>query len=782
MSAVWQVSRAAVKRRKVQTFVIGLVVLTSTVALVVALGLLDAASTPFDRTFDQQYGAHLVVTFDPAKATGAQLAEAAHRPGVTAVSGPFAQVVLTAPPTRTNPPPGVDYPAPGPITVVGRADPGGPVDRVDLWDGRWVSGPGEVVLMRPPGQEFGVNERVGSRILLPDAPPLTIVGFASSLSQSAGAWVTPGQMAALHPTATQLLLRFAHADTDGQVAAGLAAVTAGLPPGASLGSLSYLAVKQDMTGTARAYVPFLLGFGVLGLVVAVLIVANVVSGAVVSGFRHIGVLKALGFTPNQVVSVYLVMVLAPGVAGAVLGTGLGHLAAQPLLRMVFQGFHAGYFSATLSPWVEVLTLLGMPATVLLAALVPALRAHRLSAARAISAGSAPRAGRGLRVQRRLSGTRLPRAVSLGLGLPFARPGRTALTLASLALGVTTVTLATGLASSVNALMLTSKEDVQTVVYVGDASVAGQVQPKLTDQQIDSTLRALPGAARVAAAAPVQLHVVGADQGAWVWFLRGDSATVGGALLKGRWLNGPGEVVAPTPFLRKYGLSVGSRLTLELNGRQQAVTVVGENLDGNADSMDAGWGALTALTSEQAAHRYVNQYWVGLAPGADVGAYDNAVKAAEPGLEPAARGGTNSITVSIVGSTSVLTLLLSTVAALGVFNTVVLNARERRRDLGMLKSIGMTPRQVRVMMVTSMAALGLAGGVLGVPVGIAVHHVIIPAMTDAAGFGLPPGVMAVWHLPLLALLVLAGIAIAVLGALVPAHSAARLTIAEVLRNE
>ncbi|MFD0328207.1 FtsX-like permease family protein [Streptacidiphilus monticola] len=59
--------------------------------------------------------------------------------------------------------------------------------------------------------------------------------------------------------------------------------------------------------------------------------------------------------------------------------------------------------------------------------------------------------------------------------------------------------------------------------------------------------------------------------------------------------------------------------------------------------------------------------------------------------------------------SILTLLLGTVAALGVFNTVVLNTHERRRDLGMLKSIGMTPRQVTVMTFTSMAPWGCWAG-------------------------------------------------------------------------
>lgn len=167
MSAVWRASRAAVRRRRLQTFVIGLVVLTSTVTLVVALGLMAAASAPFDNAFAQQRGAQLTVTYDAADVTDAQLGQTARRPGVTAVAGPFAETVLTAPPDNKLPVPGVDTPPLGPITFVGRADPGGPVDRVDLWTGRWVQRPGEVVLMRPPGETFAKYEEVGSRSWYP---------------------------------------------------------------------------------------------------------------------------------------------------------------------------------------------------------------------------------------------------------------------------------------------------------------------------------------------------------------------------------------------------------------------------------------------------------------------------------------------------------------------------------------------------------------------------------------------------------------------------------------
>src|SRR5688500_4454025 len=90
MSAVWRAARAAVRRRRVQTFVIGLVVLLSTTTIVVALALLEASSAPFDRAFARQQGAHAVAVYDRAKVTDAQLA--GQRTGVAAMAGPFGQV------------------------------------------------------------------------------------------------------------------------------------------------------------------------------------------------------------------------------------------------------------------------------------------------------------------------------------------------------------------------------------------------------------------------------------------------------------------------------------------------------------------------------------------------------------------------------------------------------------------------------------------------------------------------------------------------------------------
>lgn len=174
-----------------------------------------------------------------------------------------------------------------------------------------------------------------------------------------------------------------------------------------------------------------------------------------------------------------------------------------------------------------------------------------------------------------------------------------------------------------------------------------------------------------------------------------------------------------------------------------------------------------------------EYYLTLAPDAAGQTSLDAVTEIDPGLHPTLVGANATDTPAVVGFSAVFTVLLIAVAALGVFHTVLLTVRERRRDLGVLRSIGMTPRQVMAMTVTSVTALGAVGGLLGIPFGMAAHRLLV----DNVGYVVfPESMKDVWDAPDLAGLALAGIVIAVLGALIPAHSAARLTIARVLHNE
>jgi len=780
VSAVWRASRGAVRRRRLQTVVIGIVVGLSTAMSVVALGLLAASAAPFDHAYAKQSGAHVIAAFDPAKVSNAALSEAAKRPDVDAVAGPFAAATLDF--TMG------DDSTPLSFTTVGRADPGGAVDRLNLWKGRWATAPGEIVLNQnpvepdihlggPPGSE---SDLLGTKLTVPGGPTLTVVGLAFTVSESAAAWVAPEQMAALHPTTTQMLYRFTQAGTPAQVTSSLSAVTTGLPSGSLIGSRSYLTLRAIAAAEPGTFVPFLVVFGCLGIAVAVLIVANVVSGAVVAGFRHIGMLKALGFTPTQVMAVYLTMVSIPAIAGSVLGAAIGNLLATPLLNNAFSKYGAG--DVGVAPWVDIVVLLGIPLVVALSALLPALRARRLSATEAISAGSTQHTGRGLWIQRWLSGTRLPRSVSLGLGLPFARPARSALTLAAVVLGVASVTFAIGLGKSVtsyqNADIRSGEHQIEVYVPSPPTHAPAEAKAQVSRPAVEALLRSTPGAMHLFGTATLPLQRAGTTQDARVQFYREDATSLHYRMLKGHWLDGPGQVVASERFLKQAGLAVGDTLDLDGSGKRTRVQIVGQVLN-TSRMLLSNWDTLARIAPDT----QVDGYEVQLKPGTDVRAYMTKVQASNPalGLESTDEGA-NEFIVILFSTISLLTLMLGSVAALGVFNTVILNARERRRDLGMLKSIGMTPRQVTLMMVTSMAALGAISGLLGLPIGVAAHRLVIPIMMRSAQIGTPDFILQVYPGTLLVLLALAGIGIAALGAFLPARAASRATIAEVLRSE
>jgi putative ABC transport system permease protein len=136
-------------------------------------------------------------------------------------------------------------------------------------------------------------------------------------------------------------------------------------------------------------------------------------------------------------------------------------------------------------------------------------------------------------------------------------------------------------------------------------------------------------------------------------------------------------------------------------------------------------------------------------------------------------------LALVGS---LALLLAVAAGLGVLSTVMLQTRERAYHMGVFRAVGMTPRQTIAMVVCSVAGIGLVAGLVAIPAGIALVRYLVPAMGAAAGTGMPPSYLDVYSGGELAGLVLAGVAIAVAGALLPAAWAAGSSTSSVLRAE
>ena len=134
---------------------------------------------------------------------------------------------------------------------------------------------------------------------------------------------------------------------------------------------------------------------------------------------------------------------------------------------------------------------------------------------------------------------------------------------------------------------------------------------------------------------------------------------------------------------------------------------------------------------------------------------------------------------ISGLSSVLNILyvllaLSVIVSLfGIVNTLVLTVFERTREIGMLRAIGMTRRQVRRMIRAESVITALIGGVLGIALGIVLGGLLV-ARVDFIEFSLPVTSLIVFAFMT--------IVVGILAAIFPARRAARLNVLEALQYE
>jgi putative ABC transport system permease protein len=120
------------------------------------------------------------------------------------------------------------------------------------------------------------------------------------------------------------------------------------------------------------------------------------------------------------------------------------------------------------------------------------------------------------------------------------------------------------------------------------------------------------------------------------------------------------------------------------------------------------------------------------------------------------------------------LALSVIVSLfGIVNTLVLTVFERTRELGMLRAVGMTRRQVRRMIRYESVITALIGAAIGIALGI-VLSVLLIARVDEIDLA--------WPILSLVIFALAAIVVGLIAAIFPARRAARLNVLEALQYE
>jgi putative ABC transport system permease protein len=266
--------------------------------------------------------------------------------------------------------------------------------------------------------------------------------------------------------------------------------------------------------------------------------------------------------------------------------------------------------------------------------------------------------------------------------------------------------------------------------------------------------------------------------------KGDASWLDYAMISGHWYNAPGEAVVNTTFLTDSGLSVSDTTTVAVIGPETTSTtvhIVGEVFDpANNPWLFTNTTTLPALDEAPD----LQGYDVGLRPGTDAATYAQAINH-QLGLRYPWGAGPPQQSQSYSMASGLIALLAAMVtiaAGLGVLNTVLMSTRDRTHDLGIFKAIGMRPTQMLTMVACWILVPAIVAAVIAAPAAIALTTATVQAMGNAAHSEIPASFTQVFPTSRLALLSLAGLVLALLGALLPAIWAARAQAITALRSE
>jgi putative ABC transport system permease protein len=371
-----------------------------------------------------------------------------------------------------------------------------------------------------------------------------------------------------------------------------------------------------------------------------------------------------------------------------------------------------------------------------------------------------------------------------------QPGRAAITASAVMIGLAILIALTGMMTSVTKSfsLYLDKSLGADFLFMPQSIVLGSgnvgAGPELAD-----TIRQTPGVGEVASlriatsnADSVPLQVVGIDpetypQVAGLEFTEGDETTAYQAMTAGR------AIIANGLFVAQTGVKVGDSVTLQTAEGEQVYQVVGIGMD----YLNAKIVSVYISQADLAQDFHQTNDILLMADTAE-GADRAAVQSALEGV--AEQYPAFSLFDSAVWRQEQITLLegftigfyfiltaLALPSLIALVNTLAIGVVERTREIGMLRAVGSTKRQIRRMILAEsllLSATGIAFGILG---GLFLGYVMVQGMTFA-GYETP------YDFPLAGLLAATaiGLLFGVIASILPARRAAGLEIVTALRYE
>ncbi|HEY89295.1 MAG TPA: FtsX-like permease family protein [Thermoflexia bacterium] len=533
-------------------------------------------------------------------------------------------------------------------------------------------------------------------------------------------------------------------------------------------------VRESAVFGAQLNFIFLGAFSFFAILATILVIATSVNSTILSQFREIGILKAIGFTQPEILWLYLGQYLALGIVGSALGLLLGAALSPLPLKNVAASLSTTYQPA-LTPALISAVLGGVLLSVLGATLNSARKGARTNTIQAITTGAEPPRQKTFLGVQLLTKVQAPVTIIIGINDILARPGRSLMTGLNLTLGV--IGIIFGL--TINGTLEQYRNDPSLLGINYDALVTRE---KFSHRKTQHLLAQTPG---IQASYSEQLLDAERETGETfqIRAVEGELAEFPFRITEGRFFRPHSyEAIAGRGLLDWLALEVGDQVTFTLKEHAQrplTFNIVGQYPEPvNAGQMLLVDRATVARRLELADPR---RYYLSFSPTANLAQIKRHLTPRPDSdlsitlVQQAIPDAVNSLQLAIFA----LSAILIGIALINVFTTSLLTVQEKLKTFGVLKTLGMTPAQVIALVGTTAGALGLLATIAGVPLGYWLTRLLFTTLARSYGFGQVSVVLNSQHIALIFPLM---VAVSIAGSLFPGRRAARLSIVKVLRYE
>lgn len=234
---------------------------------------------------------------------------------------------------------------------------------------------------------------------------------------------------------------------------------------------------------------------------------------------------------------------------------------------------------------------------------------------------------------------------------------------------------------------------------------------------------------------------------------------------------------------KYGLKAGDTVTLLTKNGEHGFNVAAVVVDyfNQGLVISGNWADMERYFRQKDA----NAFLIKVTPGSTISEVQNRIDELYGERDRLIISSNQSLLERVTrlmdqafGMFDVLALIAILVGFFGVVNTITMNVIERTREIGMLRSIGMTRGQILSMILSEGALMGLIGGVLGLVFGAILSRIFMLAMSAMSGYSLE----YVFPVQKALAAVLIALVVSQVAAIFPAQRAARVRILEAIQYE